>query len=274
MRNGSGKRVVLITGASSGIGLATARLLAEKGLAVFGTSRDPSRADSPPGIEMLPLDVRADESVTACVDALLKRTARLDVLVNNAGYVQRGAVEEVSLEEAKAQFETNFFGAVRMVKAVLPIMRAQGGGRIINISSMAGLIPLPFTAFYGSSKFAMEGYTEALRHEVKPFKIHVSLVEPGFIKTNLQQNAREPAHRVGEYHPWRQRVLEERRSREERAPGPGKVAACVLRVIENPSPRLRYMVGREARFVRLRAVLPEPLFEWGMRRRFRLDVKG
>jgi NAD(P)-dependent dehydrogenase (short-subunit alcohol dehydrogenase family) len=187
------QKVVLITGASSGIGQATAELLVQRGFTVFGTSRHPAAAEAIPGVKMLPLDVRVDESANVCVDLVLKRTAQLDILINNAGYVQRGAIEEVSVEEARAQLDTNFFGVVRMVKAVLPVMRGQGGGRIINISSLVGLVPLPFGGFYAASKFALEGYTEALRHEVRPFNILVSLVEPGFIKTRLTENARFPA---------------------------------------------------------------------------------
>src|SRR2546427_5165882 len=155
----SHRKVVLVTGASSGFGKAIAGLLAKRDLEVFGTSRHPSANGSMPGVSMGPLDVRMDESVRACVDTILDRTGHLDILVNNAGYVQGGAIEEVTLEQAKAQFETNFFGAVRMVKAVLPTMRKQGSGGIINISSVAGLIAAPFLGFYNASKFALEGYT-------------------------------------------------------------------------------------------------------------------
>jgi NADP-dependent 3-hydroxy acid dehydrogenase YdfG len=131
------KKIVLITGVSSGIGQATAQLLAHQGFTVFGTSRNPSSIETMSGVEVLPLDVRLDESVNGCVDTVVKRTGRLDILVNNAGYSLVGPIEEASLEEAKAQFETNFFGVVRMVKKVLPIMRKQASGQIINISSGA-----------------------------------------------------------------------------------------------------------------------------------------
>jgi NAD(P)-dependent dehydrogenase (short-subunit alcohol dehydrogenase family) len=170
----SEKRTVLITGVSSGIGQATAGLLARGGYTVFGASRNPAIAEPIPGVEMLPLDVCSDESVRACIDTLFARVAHLDVLVNNAGYALRGALEEVTLQEAKAQFETNLFGIVRMTKGVLPTMRKQGHGQIINISSAVGLAALPFVGFYSASKFALEGYTEALRHEVKPFNIQLT----------------------------------------------------------------------------------------------------
>lgn len=201
------KRIVLITGVSSGIGQATARLLAQRGFTVFGTSRNPSSVGTMSGIEVLPLDVCSDEAVEACLNTLLKKAGRLDILVNNAGYVLRGAIEEPTLEEVKAQFETNLFGVVRMIKGVLPIMRRQGSGQIINISSGVGLVPSPFAGFYSASKFALEGYTEALRHEVKPFNVQVSLVEPGFIKTHVWHNVKEAAGRISDYDPWRQRAL-------------------------------------------------------------------
>ena len=269
------QKVVLITGVSSGIGQATARLLAQRGFTVFGTSRHPSAAEKILGVEVLPLDVRVEESVSACVDAVLARAERVDVLVNNAGYVLGGATEEISLEEAKAQFETNFFGTVRMVKAVLPIMRRQGGGQIINVSSLVGLVPIPFGGFYSSSKFALEGYTEALRHEVKPFNVQVSLVEPGYVKTRLGDNTQRPATTISDYDPWRRRFLEARRGHAEKASGPSLVAECVLSIIESPSPRLRVPVGGEAtRTARLRRLLPERLFERGVRRYYQLDARG
>jgi short-subunit dehydrogenase len=268
------KRIVLITGGSSGIGQATARLLAQRGFIVFGTSRNPSSVETMSGVEVLPLDVCSDEAVEACLNTLLKKTGRLDILVNNAGYVLRGAIEETTLEEAKAQFETNLFGTVRMIKGVLPIMRRQGSGQIINISSGQGLAPLPFMGFYSASKFALEGYTEALRHEVKPFNVQASLVEPGFIKTHVWHNQQEAAHRISDYDPWRKRVFEACQEYDEKAPEPSVVAECVLRIVESKSPKLRYQVGKPAAQVFwLRRLLPESLFEQGARRFSRLDVK-
>ena len=154
-------QTVLITGASSGIGRATAQLLTERGFTVYGTARRPDRA-TPEQFRLLALDVRSDDSVRACVDQVLSQTGRLDVLFNNAGYALTGAAEETSLAEAKAQFETNFFGTVRMVNAVLPGMRKAGAGRIVNIGSLAGLTAIPFSAFYCATKFALEAYSEAL----------------------------------------------------------------------------------------------------------------
>jgi NAD(P)-dependent dehydrogenase (short-subunit alcohol dehydrogenase family) len=272
----SSQKVVLITGASSGIGQSIARVLAQKGFMVFGTSRNPHAAEHVPAVEVLPLDVRSDESVKACVDTVLVQAGRLDILVNNAGYVLGGAVEEATIEEARAQFETNFFGTMRTVKAALPILRQQRSGRIINISSLAGLIPgPPFCGIYSASKFALEAYTEHLWREVKRFGIYVSLVEPGSIKTKLTSNRLEVVERLGDYDHWRRRALEAMRRLEEKAPEPTLVADAVLSIIENESPKLRYKVGKDATWIpRLRQVLPGSLFEKQLRKIFDLDAMG
>jgi NAD(P)-dependent dehydrogenase (short-subunit alcohol dehydrogenase family) len=271
----SEQRVVLVTGASSGVGQATARLLAQSGYRVFGTSRSPASSGDAYSVTMVPLDVCSDQSAAACVSAVAGQAGRLDVLVNNAGYEQAGALEELSLDEAKAQFETNFFGVVRMVKAVLPLMRRQMGGQIINVSSLSGLSPIPFMGIYSASKFALDGYTEALRHEVKPFNIHVSQIEPGFLRTPMMSHRQTAAQRIAEYDPWRQRAYDAIRAQEEKGPGPELVADAVLRIAGSKRPRLRYIVGQQAKVVtRLRQFLPEGAFEGGVRSTFRLDKDG
>ena len=265
----SDQRVVLITGASSGVGQSTARLLSQRGYKVFGTSRHSTTAESTPAVEMLPLDVRADDSVRACVEAVVNRSGRLDVLINNAGYELAGALEELSSEEARAQFETNFFGVVRMVAAVLPLMRRQKRGHIINVGSLSGLSAIPFLGVYSASKFALEGYTEALRHEVKPFNIHVSLTEAGFLKTPMMNHRQLAAHRLAEYDPWRQRALNAIRAQEEKGPGPEVVAETLLEIVSSRTPQLRYLIGRQAKTVtRLRRFLPAGMYEYGVRRTF------
>jgi NAD(P)-dependent dehydrogenase (short-subunit alcohol dehydrogenase family) len=258
----SDQKVVLITGASSGVGQATARLLSQKGYKVFGTSRNPASAEVIPDVEMLALDVRYDASVLACVTAVVNQAGRVDVLVNNAAYELAGALEETSLEEAKAQFETNFFGVVRMVTAVLPLMRQQRHGQIINVSSLSGVTSIPFMGIYSASKFAVEGYTEALRMEVKPFNIHVSLTEAGFLKTPMMDKRQTSAARVNEYDLWRRSAFTSIRDKEEKAPGPQLVAETILKIISSKTPRLHYLIGSQARLVsRLQWFLPEGAYE-------------
>jgi NAD(P)-dependent dehydrogenase (short-subunit alcohol dehydrogenase family) len=269
------KRVVLITGASSGAGQATAELLAQSGYGVFGTSRKPAGGGDSPKVTMLPLDVRSDDSVASCLTAITTLTDRLDILVNNAGYELAGALEELSLDETKAQFETNFFGVVRMVKAVLPLMRRQKQGQIINVTSLTGLTAAPFMGVYSASKFALDGYTEALRHELKPFNIGVSLIAPGFLRTSMMDHRQVGARRIAEYEPWRQRALGAIRASEGKGPGPELVAETVLKIAASKAPRLRYLVGPQAkRVMRLRRLLPEWAFERGVRSTFRLDREG
>lgn len=266
----SNQRVVLITGASSGVGQSTARLLAQRGYTVFGTSRN-SAVESVSGVEMLPLDVRADESVEACVEAVHRRCGHLDVLINNAGYELAGALEELSPQEAGAQFETNFFGVIRMVNAVLPSMRLRKQGHIINVGSLSGLSAIPFLGIYSASKFALEGYTEALRHEVRPFNIHVSLTEAGFLKTPMMNHRQTARNRVSEYDRWRQQALMAIRGYEEKGPGPEAVAETLLEIVSSNNPRLRYLIGQQAKTVaRLRRFLPARMFEHGVRRTFSL----
>jgi len=220
---------------------------------------------------MLRLDVNSDESVDACVGALIQRMGRLDILINNAGYVLSGAIEETSIHEAKSQFETNFFGVVRMVKAVLPIMRKQGFGQIINISSIAGLIAEPFAGFYSASKFALEGYTENLRYEVKRFNIKVSLVEPGFFKTNIANASINSAESIDDYREMCQRARSISREHIQNGLDPEIVADTILRIIESKSPRLRYKVGKEKWGARIKGIIPESIFESEMRRYWKLD---
>jgi NAD(P)-dependent dehydrogenase (short-subunit alcohol dehydrogenase family) len=268
----SDQRVVLITGASSGVGQSTARLLSERGYKVFGTSRNPARAEPMPASEMLPLDVRADGSVRECVDAVFSRAGRLDVLINNAGYELAGAVEELSSEDVRAQFETNFFGVLRMVNAVLPVMRRQKSGHIVNVGSLSGVSAIPFMGIYSATKSALEGYTEALRHEVKPFNIHVSVIQPGFLKTPMMQHRQVGANRITDYDLWRDRAFTAIRHSEEKGPGPEVVANALLGIVSSQSPRLRYLIGNQARSVaRLRRFLPARMFEQGVRSAFSLD---
>ena len=226
------QQVALVTGSSSGIGAAIASQLVRDGYRVFGGSR---RAQSPAGVEALALDVCSDESVRACVDAVLERTGRLDVLVNNAGQLIAGAIEELTLDQARAQFETNFFGVARAVAAVLPQMREQRSGKIVTLSSLAGLVPVPFWGYYNASKFAVEGYCETLRAELKPFGIAVAMVEPGAIATSLFATAQ--ATKLDAYTPWRDRALKTMQGFEAKAPPPDVVARAVAKIVAKAHPR-------------------------------------
>src|SRR4030095_3293371 len=238
----------------------------------FEKSRNPASAEPMPTVAMLPLDIRNDDSVKTCVNTVLRQAGRLDVLINNAGQELAGAAEELSLDEAKAQFETNFFGVVRMINAVLPLMRRQKHGRIVNVSSLSGLSPIPFLGIYSASKFALEGYTETLRHEVRPFNIHVSLTEAAFLKTSMMNHRQMAAKRMTEYDPWRQRALNAIRGYEETGPDADAVGEQLLEIVSSTNPRLRYLIGQQAKSVaRLRRFLPAGMYEQGMRRTFSLD---
>src|SRR5437879_7497707 len=183
------KPVALVTGASSGIGKAASLALVEAGFEVVGTSRKASGVAQRDGVTFLDLDVTSDESVSAVVRRVIERFGRLDVLVNNAGTGAAGAAEESSVAQDQRVFDINFFGLIRMTKAVLPHMRAQASGRIINISSVLGLVPAPYMASYAATKHAVEGYSESLDHEVREHGVRVLLVEPAYTKTGFEGNS-------------------------------------------------------------------------------------
>jgi NAD(P)-dependent dehydrogenase (short-subunit alcohol dehydrogenase family) len=186
---GNTAKVILVTGASSGFGYAIAKALAAKGYRVFGTARTP-RAGASDGFTTLTLDVTQDESVAACIAEVIRVAGRIDAVINNAGVGIAGAIEDTTATEAQAQFQTNFFGTHRVCRAVLPHLREQRAGVIINMSSLAGRISVPFQGFYSATKFAIEAYTEALRMEVRPFGISVSMIEPGDFATSFTANRR------------------------------------------------------------------------------------
>jgi len=264
-------RVVLITGASSGFGRETARLLLSRGFRVYGTSRNPSAKPQESGVGMLALDVDSDDSVHGGVKELLDETGRLDVLVNNAGYVLTGGAEETSILEAKAQFETDFFGPVRMTKAALPTMRKQGAGQIINISSLAAVLPVPFEGYYAAAKAALLAWSEALRHEVKSLGIKVSFIEPGFFKTTLGNTRKITKYTIRDYDELRQRATAELDEDFENGADPRLVGEMVLRIITSGSPKLEYAVGREKRYKMLKHLMPQSIIENGVRRHWKLD---
>jgi NAD(P)-dependent dehydrogenase (short-subunit alcohol dehydrogenase family) len=274
--------IILITGSSSGIGLATSLYLARRGYTVWATMRNLEKASELRKIieserlpiELAQLDVCDDSSVKEAVAQILQKSGRIDVLVNNAGYGLRGAIEEVSLDEWKRQFETNFYGVIRVTQAVLPQMRAQRSGAIVNISSVLGRMAIPFSGPYTASKFALEGLTETLRYELAPWNIKVVLIEPGFIATNFQQNAQLAQAAQSQDSPYALfKQASERRVQRNiyRAAPPERVAEVIYRAITHPRPKLRYAVGRDARLVLpLRRFLPEGLFERILKRQLGL----
>src|SRR5438034_7957570 len=186
------KPVALVTGASSGIGKAASLALVEAGFEVVGTSRKASGVAQRDGVTFLDLDVTNDESVSTVVRRVIERFGRLDVLVNNAGTGAAGAAEESSVAQAQRIFDINFFGLIRMTKAALPHLRAQGRGRIINISSVLGLVPAPYMASYSATKHAIEGYSESVDHELRQHGVRVLLIEPAYTRTGFDANALQP----------------------------------------------------------------------------------
>ncbi|HXY57131.1 MAG TPA: SDR family oxidoreductase [Methylocystis sp.] len=258
------QRVVLITGATSGIGKVCAEHLAGSGWRVFGAGR---RANVPVhGAEMLVMDVDDDASVRAGVETLLKRAGRLDAVVNNAGFSTRGAAEDFSIENAKAQFETNFFGAMRVCQAVLPAMRASGGGHIVNMSSLAGLVGLPFAGLYSASKFALEGFSESLRHETRPFNIRVVLVEPGDFRTEIGAKRRFYASQDSVYWSAFEKLMQRRGRDAAASPTPEPIARLVEKILNSDRPKTRYAIGMRHQLLLIRAkrFLPQAVFEWAL----------
>lgn len=237
--------VALVTGASSGIGRLTAARLAQRGYRVFGTSRSP-RADSP-GCEMLCLDVDSEDSVSACTRALLERAGRVDLIVNNAGRALVGACEETGAEEARALFETNFFGVMRIVSALLPGMRERRSGAVVNVGSVSGYFGTPFHGVYAASKHALAGYTEALRYELEPFGVRVALVEPAAHRTGIAME--HPRELLDCYDAPRKRVEQTIRGQIEHGDDPERIVDAIVAAATSRAPRLRYRVGGTARLL-------------------------
>jgi short-subunit dehydrogenase len=261
-------QVVLITGASSGFGKASADHLARLGHRVYGTSRRatfPETTTEHDYPRMIPMDVCDDGSVEAAVKFVLAAENRLDVVVNNAGLGIAGAVEDTSPKEAKELFETNFFGVHRVCRAVLPTLREQRSGLIVNISSLGGLVTMPFQGFYSASKFALEALTGALRMELMPLGVRVTMIEPGDFKTGFtdsrvfaSQSSTNPTYQAS-----CGRAVAVMEHDEQHGAAPIQLARMLATIIEKPSPRLRYAVGMPAQrlAVALRRVLPDSLIE-------------
>lgn len=257
--------IALVTGASSGIGLVTAQLLAKAGYRVFGTSRKP--VVSPTGITMLVCDVTDESSVKHLVDEVVRQAGRIDLVVNNAGVGLLGAAEESSIGQAQRLFDVNVFGVARVINAVLPIMRAQKSGRIVNMSSILGVIPSPFNAFYASTKHAIEGYTESVDHEVRRFGIRVVLVQPGVTRTSFEENLTRADHPMAIYAGDRTRSEGLMRKWVEAGDDPQVVADTVVKAATAGKPNLRYPAGKQSSQVSvLRRYLPRGIFDKIMRK--------
>lgn len=240
----SQSKVILITGASSGIGRACAEALAARGHRVYGANRSTVAHNA--AIIPLRMNVTDATTVTAGIQTILDREGQLDVAVNNSGAGIGGAVEETSMAEAQALLDLNFFGVMRVCQAVLPIMRAQGAGLIINMSSVGGLMGLPYQALYSASKYALEGFSESLRMEVAEFGIRVVLVEPGDVNTAFTANRRHAAAASDLRSPYAQQygqVMAQAEADERVGVAPERVARTVLRVVNSRHPRTRYVVG-------------------------------
>ncbi|MEM7008600.1 MAG: SDR family oxidoreductase [Thermodesulfobacteriota bacterium] len=262
-------KVVLITGASSGFGLETAKHLSNIGYRVYGTSRDKSLKDI--NFELIQLDVTSEESINSCIEYVLERENRVDVLINNAGYILSGFIEETQIDEAKAVMETNFYGAVRMTKKVLAIMRQQGSGQIINISSSAGLLAVPNLGFYSASKFALEGFSETLKYEVEKFNIRVSIIEPAIFKTNIGRSKAMAKNKIKEYDSMRRSVKMALKRGYDNGGDPLKMALLVASIIKEKHPKLRYRIGPNSLLVNcLKWFLPETINSWALKKYYNL----
>ncbi len=263
-------KIVLVTGATSGIGLCIANTLQANGYHVYGTSRFPEKQRAKLPFELLPLDITSTDSISACMSLLLTKTPTLDVLINNAGIAICGSAEETSEALALKQFQTNFWGAVNMTRAVLPLMRRQKSGNIITIGSLAGLIGVPFESYYSASKHALEGFFKSLRYEVRGFNLKVSVVEPGFYKTGIDKAIEFANPAISDYDAVRQRALAVFSSSVENAPLPRPVADAVLKILKTKNPRFSYPVGSGVKILPWIQLAFYRLFERGTAKKFKL----
>ena len=263
-------KVILITGATSGIGLILASHLHKKGFKVYGTSRMPEKYRNMLPFELLELDITSGESIRQCISTLLSKTNKIDGLINNAGIGICGSAEETSIEQAYNQVETNFWGAVKMTRAVLPAMRQQRSGTIITVGSLAGLIGVPFQSYYSASKHALEGFFKSLRIEVRPFNINISVIEPGFFKTNLHNAFDYAEPTIADYEPLRKSALPVFSTSIEKADSPESVARIALKILNSTNPGFSYRVGKNSWLAPFTQFLCYRLYEFGIRVKFRL----
>jgi len=263
-------RTALVTGVSSGIGREIAQLLAERGARVFGSVRNPKAASPLRGVDLVGMDVTDDTSVNAAVQTIVQKAGPVQLLVNNAGYSLMGALEETSVDEARQQFETNLFGVLRVTNAILPAMRQQGFGRIVNISSVLGFLPAPYMGVYAASKHAVEGYTETLDHEIRRFGVRALLVEPAYTKTKIKGNSKFAKGALEVYADERKRLTDAVQQNIEHGDDPRIVAEAVYQALTAKSPRLRYPVGKGVALSRMRRFVPAAIFDKSFRKQSQL----
>ena len=253
------QKVAIVTGSSSGIGFETSLILARNGFHTYATMRNLEGEKTKPlrevvknenlQLQAIELDVDNDKSVIDAINTIVEERKRIDVLINNAGYALGGALEETSMDEIRKQFETNFFGAVRVMQAAVPFMRSQRSGKIVNITSMGGRISIPLSAFYHGSKFALEGLSESIQYELEPFGIKVILIEPGAVGSNFWKNikiAKSSSDSNSPYSQFGNKILKAYMEMEQNTISPSVVAKTILDAITSDNPQLRYVVGEDA----------------------------
>ncbi len=257
------QKVVFITGASSGIGKSIGEYLHQKGYKVYGTSRNPEQYPNSL-LNLLALDVRNSESIKNAVASILIKESTIDFVINNAGVGITGPLEEIPAQEIKNNFETNLFGPIEVMKAVLPQMRKQGFGTIINITSIAGYMGLPYRSVYSASKGALELITEALRMEVKSFGIQITNVAPGDFATNIAAGRfHAPIVSGSAYEKIYGKVLQEMNSHVDSGSNPNEMAAAIFKIMQNPKPKIHYKVGAfmQKFSIVLKRILPDKVYE-------------
>jgi short-subunit dehydrogenase len=256
-------KVVLITGASSGIGKSIGEFLTEKGFKVYGTSRNPENyLDSK--FELLSLDVRNPESIRISIDYVLEKSGKIDVVINNAGVGITGPIEEIPMQEIKNNFETNFFGPISVIQAILPQMRKQKSGLIINITSIAGYMGLPFRGIYSASKGALELITESLNMEVKPFGINITNVAPGDFATNIASGRfHAPVIEGSDYKKTYGNNLKTMNEHVDSGGNPLEMAEAIYKIIQTSNPKIHYKVGSfiQKFSIVLKRILPDKIYE-------------
>ena len=260
-------QIIFIAGASGGFGQAFVHQLVRDGYRVLGTSRHPKEFKTnhlksyQGSFQMLEMNVDSSLSVKKALKQVLKIAGQIDVVINSVGYSLAGSIEDTSIEEVQQTFNTNFFGVHRVCQQVIPVMRKQGKGKIINISSLIGLVGIPFQGFYAATKYALEGYTEALRLELEPFNISVSLIEPGDFNTPLTDHRRiaKKSKQSSVYWQRFSRAIKEVEKAERKGESPEKLAALITKVIKAPYPRLRYRIGPSSTIIGLKPLIPEAI---------------